>query len=63
MTVVSKVFESLGRREAEYFDIPNLPMVVVPHPWASKSDEEMRRIVTELVPEIVAALTGRDASR
>ena len=53
------MFEPLGRREADYFDIPALPLVIVPHPFANRSDEEMRQIADGLVPQVVAALTGR----
>ena len=57
------MFESLGRREADYFDIPDLPLLIVPHPFANKSDEEMRQIASGLVLQVVAALTGRGSDR
>ena len=38
-------------------------MVIVPHPFANKSDEEMRQIAAGIVPQVVAALTGRGGDR
>jgi hypothetical protein len=37
-------------------------MVLVPHPFANKSDAEMRQIAAGIVPEVVAALTGQRAN-
>jgi hypothetical protein len=54
------VFESLGRAEAVAFDIPDLPLVVVPHPVATHDEATLRELAKGLTAQILAALTGKE---
>lgn len=44
---------NLARSVAESKGFPDLPMVVVPHPFETKSVEEVRRIAEEKFEEII----------
>ncbi len=53
VTVVSSQFESLAKSAARSLGYPHLPMVVVPHPFETLSDEEILRIAEQKLPELI----------
>ncbi len=53
MTIVTEEFLNLAKSVAESKGFPDLPMVVVPHPFETKSVEEVRRIAEEKFDEII----------
>jgi predicted dienelactone hydrolase len=53
MTVVSNAFISLGRAQARALGHANLPLAVIPHPFGSRTPEEVRALALQCVAEIV----------
>jgi len=53
VTIVTEEFLNLAKSVAESKGFPDLPMVVVPHPFETKSVEEVRRIAEEKFDEII----------
>jgi hypothetical protein len=51
------VFAQLARHEAEAFDLPSFPILIVPHPLATRSAEEIHRIGADLAEDALRALT------
>ena len=58
MAIATDEFYALAKAEANGWDLPGLPIVVVPHPLAKRNDDECRRFVDDSIDEIVAAWTG-----
>ena len=44
MTVVSNAFIGLGKAQARALGHPGLPLAVIPHPFGSRSREEVRAL-------------------
>lgn len=59
VTVTSTVFRLLAEREAAAFNLPDLPVLDVPHPIGTHSIEELERLGRGLVDQISASLTER----
>jgi hypothetical protein len=52
-------FESMARMEAMGLGLPELPVVVVPHPLMTRSEAELTKMAIALLPQVVAkALRG-----
>lgn len=56
-------FLSLAKAAAEAMGYPNLPMVVVPHPFETRPVKEVRAIAEAKFEEIIAKATARVAER
>jgi hypothetical protein len=56
VTVCSTAFLALGRSQARALKCPNLPIVTVPHPFGSRSRDEVRALAETCLADIVAAL-------
>ncbi len=52
MTVVSNAFIGLGKAQARALGHPGLPLAVIPHPFGSRSREEVRALAEQCVDEI-----------
>ena len=52
MTVVSNAFIGLGKAQARALGHPGLPLAVIPHPFGSRSREEVRVLAEQCVDEI-----------
>ena len=52
MTVVSNAFIGLGKAQARALGPPGLPLAVIPHPFGSRSREEVRALAEQCVDEI-----------
>jgi predicted dienelactone hydrolase len=52
MTVVSNAFVSLGKAQARSLGHANLPLAVIPHPFGSRTREEVRALAQQCVAEI-----------
>lgn len=61
VTIASAVFRPLAESEAAAFQLPGIPVLDVPHPVATHSDEELKAIGAGLIDAILEALT--DSSR
>ncbi len=53
MTVVSNAFIGLGKAQARALGHANLPLAVIPHPFGSRTREEVRALAEQCVAEIV----------
>lgn len=58
MTVVTQEFHGLAKAAAEALGYPDLPMVVVPHPFETKPVEEVRALAEAKFEEIIAKATA-----
>ena len=52
MTVVSNAFIGLGRAQARALGHPGLPLAVIPHPFGSRTREEVRALAEQCVDDI-----------
>lgn len=48
-------FEMMARLEAEGMGLPELPMVIVPHPLMTRTSAELKHIAEALLPAVVDA--------
>jgi hypothetical protein len=51
----TKPFEMMARLEAEGMGLPELPMVVAPHPLMTRTPAELKEIAAALLPLVVDA--------
>ena len=58
MAVCTDEFFALAKTEAMGWDMPGLPLVVVPHPLAKRGDAECRAFAADVLDEVAAALTA-----
>ncbi len=63
MTVVTEKFVNLARNAARAYGYPDLPFVVVPHPFETLSRERLHEIATEKAAECVERVTRREAGQ
>lgn len=57
VTVVTSQFESLAKSAARSLGYPDLPMVVVPHPFETLPDDEILRTAEQKLPELIEKVT------
>jgi hypothetical protein len=57
--VVSTAFELAAHVRARTLGMKDQPIVLVPHPVATRSVDEIRALADQLAPGIVLALTRR----
>ncbi|MXY58656.1 MAG: hypothetical protein F4029_15260 [Gammaproteobacteria bacterium] len=62
MAVCTDEFFALAKTEAMGWDMPGLPLAVVPHPLAKRNTEECREFAAGVLGEIAEALTADSAS-
>jgi len=58
VAVCSTAFESLGRAQARALGEPGLPMLVIPHPFGTRSRDEVRAMAVRCVDELIAHAAG-----
>lgn len=56
VTVCSTAFETLGRAQARALGNAGLPIAVIPHPFGSRTREEVRAIAEQCAGQIAALL-------
>lgn len=56
MIVVTSEFVSLATSLAKFYGYPELPMVIVPHPFNNLPEAEILRLADKHAHEIVASL-------
>ncbi len=59
MTVVSTAFTTLGKAQARSLGFPGLPLAVIPHPFGSRTREEVRALADKCVGEIAALAAAK----
>ncbi|MEK7682081.1 MAG: hypothetical protein AAB502_05575 [Chloroflexota bacterium] len=63
MALVTREFQSLAQTSAKSLGYPDLPMVVLPHPFETLPVDEMKRLAAEKLEEICSRLTVPLAAR
>ncbi len=63
MALVTREFQPLAQRAAKPLGYPDLPMVVLPHPFETLPADEMKRLAEEKLDEICSRLTVPLAAR
>jgi hypothetical protein len=61
VTVCSSQFHYLAQTEAGLRGYPSMPLVVLPHPFAGRSDDELKSRSLDAAPRIVAAFATTEA--
>jgi hypothetical protein len=56
--VCSTAFTALGRAQAAALGFAALPMLVIPHPFGTRSREEIRAIAEQCVLQLIARATA-----
>jgi hypothetical protein len=51
--VCSTSFETLGRTQARVFGVPDLPLIMIPHPLGGLGRDEVRSRAEIAIPKIV----------
>jgi hypothetical protein len=54
--IITNIFTATGQAMAEIDGIPDYPIVIVPHPLSSLTEQELRARAAALVPGIVRVL-------
>lgn len=57
--VCSTAFETLGRTQARVLGVPDLPLIMIPHPLGGVSLDEVRARAQVAIPQIVELLQGQ----
>jgi len=57
VTVCSTAFETLGRAQARALGNAGLPIAVIPHPFGSRTREEVREIAQKCAEQIAALVS------
>lgn len=63
VSICSTAFASLGRSQLKVLGAPGLPLLVIDHPFGSRSRDEVSAIATSLVDAIVAAVLAHGGIR
>ena len=58
MAITTDEFFALAKTEAMGWDMPGLPLVVVPHPLAKRNADECGQFIERVIGELANALTG-----
>lgn len=58
VVIVTNRFEFLARTTVKSLDMPQLPLVIVPHPVGGLRAEEVREKADRIINNIVAVLTA-----
>jgi predicted dienelactone hydrolase len=59
VTVVSNAFLGLGKAQARSLGHPDLPLAVIPHPFGSRTREEVHALAEQCVIEIARLAAGK----
>ena len=59
VTVVSNAFIGLGRAQARALGFPELSLAVIPHPFGSRSRDDVRALADKCVDEIVSLAAAK----
>ena len=62
LTVCSTAFTALGRAQQKALGAPDLPIAVVPHPFGTRSRDELRTMAEQCVGEVARLLCEKPAA-
>ena len=57
--ICSDPFEKLGRNQARVFGVPDLPLIVIPHPLGGLALEAVRERANLVMPQLLALIEQR----
>jgi predicted dienelactone hydrolase len=57
--VVSNAFVGLGKAQARALGHPGLPLAVIPHPFGSRTRDEVRALAEKCVDDIVKLVAAK----
>ena len=57
--MISRAFIQMARAEATALGVPDLPVVVIPHPFADLEPREVDAVAERIAPVVAKALTAR----
>ena len=60
LTVCSTAFVGLGKAQARALGFPELPIAVIPHPFGSRTRDEIRELANQCVQDIARLVAGAD---
>jgi len=60
--VCSTAFVPLGKAQAKAFGAPDLPMAIVPHPFGSRTRDEVRAMAADCLQEVLRVVEAGPAS-
>jgi hypothetical protein len=56
--ICSEPFQQLGRTQAKVFGVPDLPLVIIPHPLGGLTLERVEGRAEHAVPQLAALIKG-----
>ena len=63
ITLVSESFQDMGKLEAEHLGVPDLPFVVVPHPFGTIPPGRARQLAGQAAERVLDLLRAREPVR
>lgn len=57
--MVSNAFLGLGKAQARSLGLPELPLAVIPHPFGSRTRDEVRALAEQCVADIAKLMAGK----
>jgi len=61
VAICSTAFTTLGRAQAAALGHPELPIAVIPHPFGTRTRNEVRELARQCVSDVVALITRKEA--
>ncbi len=58
MTICSTAFRTLGAAQARALGNAALPLAIIPHPFGTRTREQVRELAEACVDDVVKLLTG-----
>ena len=58
VTICSTAFVTLGKAQARALGDASLPIAVIPHPFGTRTRDEVREIASHCADDLVALVTG-----
>jgi hypothetical protein len=59
LTICSTAFNTLGRAQAAALGNPELPIAVIPHPFGTRTREEVRDLARQCIGDVVTLVTRK----
>jgi hypothetical protein len=59
LTICSTAFNTLGRSQAAALGNPELPIAVIPHPFGTRTRDEVRALAQNCVADVVTLVTRK----
>jgi hypothetical protein len=56
VTVCSTTFTGLGRAQAKAMGCPQMPILVIPHPFGTRTRDEIRGIAAQCAEQLMALM-------